>query len=249
MFSKVDEFPPVEAKIPAEAPAGEASAQPPAPVRDTCADQCPADMYPAWNATDYGDEQVRGFIEQIFFPGWPKPCHQVVLCAADQHTDTAEICARIARSMAAVLPGTACAIEANLHSPAVEWAFSDPPTLGPGTPSSGSLHVARNLWVIPARSLADDGRLSVVGLRLRLSELRRRFDYAVIHAPAAAYIDETILLGQLTDGVILVLRAGLTHRSVARRTQHILRAAGVPILGAVLIDRTFPIPERLYRKL
>jgi len=57
------------------------------------------------------------------------------------------------------------------------------------------------------------------------------------------------LLGQLADGMILVLEAHNTRRVAARRTKEILEASNVRLLGTVLNGRTFPVPERIYRKL
>jgi len=40
-----------------------------------------------------------------------------------------------------------------------------------------------------------------------------------------------------------------TRREAARRAAQIVRDAGASVLGAVLTDRRFPIPERIYRRL
>ncbi len=70
----------------------------------------------------------------------------------------------------------------------------------------------------------------------------------LIHAPAA-YLAPSALLGQASDGVILVVRAHATRRAVAQRSLEILKAAKVNVLGTALIDRRFPIPNELYRRL
>jgi Mrp family chromosome partitioning ATPase len=46
-----------------------------------------------------------------------------------------------------------------------------------------------------------------------------------------------------------VVQANSTHREVARKAKESLDSAKVRILGAVLNERTFPVPESLYRKL
>jgi len=56
-------------------------------------------------------------------------------------------------------------------------------------------------------------------------------------------------LGQAAEGVILVLKANSSRRDVARKAVQDLKNAGVRILGAVLNQRTFPIPQALYDKL
>ena len=60
---------------------------------------------------------------------------------------------------------------------------------------------------------------------------------------------DALAFGQLTDGFILVVEANATRREAALQVAENLRAANVRILGAVLNQRTFPIPEALYHRL
>jgi Mrp family chromosome partitioning ATPase len=46
-----------------------------------------------------------------------------------------------------------------------------------------------------------------------------------------------------------VLKANSTRRDATREIKQQLQAANVRMLGAVLNQRTFPIPERIYNKL
>jgi Mrp family chromosome partitioning ATPase len=82
-----------------------------------------------------------------------------------------------------------------------------------------------------------------------LEELRNEFEFVVIQGPAAGASSEAALLGQLTDGIILVLDARSTRRAAARMAKETLDAAQCRILGTVLTQRMFPIPERIYRRL
>jgi len=86
-------------------------------------------------------------------------------------------------------------------------------------------------------------------LRRRLGQLRREFDYAVIHAPSVCNSESLSLLAHVADGLVLSIEAHRTRRLNAMRIRDRLLAANVRLLGVVLQERTFPIPERLYRKL
>jgi Mrp family chromosome partitioning ATPase len=61
--------------------------------------------------------------------------------------------------------------------------------------------------------------------------------------------NDAIVLGGQTDGVVLMLKANSSRRESARKAVQELHAANVRTLGAVLNQRTFPIPERLYKRL
>jgi Mrp family chromosome partitioning ATPase len=56
-------------------------------------------------------------------------------------------------------------------------------------------------------------------------------------------------MAQFADGIILVLSAKNTRRVTARKVAKTLDGAQARLLGTVLTDREFPIPERLYRRL
>lgn len=210
-----------------------------------------------WDSAIFAQEQIRGLVQKVFFPGWPRPSRQVVFSGIDQTAGVGDVCLRVAQYLAAQVPGHVCLIEANLRSPVLHALLEDCSSDG----IAGSNHSERlrsgakmtrgNLWFIPAESLVADKELmfAPASLGCRLGELRRQYEYAVIHAPPAGLYGEATLLGRLCDGVILVLQAHTTRRIAARNAKEMLQAANARLLGTVLNERTFPIPERLYRKL
>jgi Mrp family chromosome partitioning ATPase len=81
------------------------------------------------------------------------------------------------------------------------------------------------------------------------AELRREFDFVIVDAPPLTRCADAIALGQLSDGVVLVLEANSTRRETALAAAESLRSSGIQIIGAVLNKRTFPIPEKIYNRL
>ena len=71
----------------------------------------------------------------------------------------------------------------------------------------------------------------------------------MIDSPPLSTYSDGIVLGQLSDGVVMVLEANSTRREAALRVAEGLRARQIKVLGAVLNKRTFPIPEGLYHRL
>jgi Mrp family chromosome partitioning ATPase len=204
----------------------------------------------SYEVATFAQEQLRGLIQRIFFPGWPKASRQVVVSSADAQAESSVVCARILREMAKRLPGTVCAVEANVRHPGVSESLGSSISGAVGPDHNTCLKVQENLWLAGPCSLFDpkDEGFDTVCVRSRLSGLRRNFDYSLIHAPAA-FLAETIVLGQFAYGVILVIQAGKTRRAVVRTTLTSLKAAKVVVLGTVLTDRTFPVPQALYRRL
>jgi protein-tyrosine kinase len=210
----------------------------------------------AWDAARFADQQIRMLVRQVFVPGWPKPARHVVFSAVDENTYVAEICMEVAKALAAQIPGSVCVIEANLHNPELESVFARPDyrksfrnELKPL--QACSQQIERNLWLAPLRVLLDDHDRfpSSAFLERRLSDFRLEFDYTVLHAPPAGQYGEVAVLGQLSDGVALALEANATRRVAAQRAKEMLQAANIRVLGAILSERTFPIPQCLYRRL
>jgi Mrp family chromosome partitioning ATPase len=77
--------------------------------------------------------------------------------------------------------------------------------------------------------------------------LEDAFEYLLIDAPGARTSKDAELLGYVVDAAVLVIEANKTRRLAAGKAKERLEAAGVRLLGTVLNDRTFPIPDTLYK--
>jgi hypothetical protein len=197
-----------------------------------------------WNPENFGREQIRGLVQRVFFAGGSQAVRQVVFSAVGSNTDVADICDRV---------GQALALETRAHVALVrrEHRAGEIVHRRNGAIKSWSTQAAANLWRVPGFGRGECGEESGTGpyWLSRLSELRNEFEYAVIHGPAAGISSEAALLGQLADGIILVLGAQSTRRATARKIKETLEGAQSRILGTVLSERRFPVPERIYRRL
>jgi Mrp family chromosome partitioning ATPase len=84
-------------------------------------------------------------------------------------------------------------------------------------------------------------------MRTRLGELYAQFDYVLLDVASLNTCNDGIALGSSADGVVIVVRANASRREIARKTLQELQAAKVQALGVVLNQRTFPIPEAIYK--
>lgn len=83
----------------------------------------------------------------------------------------------------------------------------------------------------------------------RLAELRTADRSVLLHASHEESLPAGLLHSGAIDKVVLLARAGHTRRAVVQAVVHRMSLAGVPLLGCVLLDRTHPVPEGLYRRL
>jgi succinoglycan biosynthesis transport protein ExoP len=95
-----------------------------------------------------------------------------------------------------------------------------------------------NLFVLPTAVAKEDisGKLHSPQLRALLRRLWKDFDLVIIDSPPMLCASDARVLGWLSDGVLLVLRAGKTTRGIAAAAQDCLMQDGIRILGTVLND-------------
>jgi hypothetical protein len=202
----------------------------------------------------YSQQQIRGLVRQVFFPGWPKPARQVVFSAV-QGGDAGDLCMQVGETLAAQIPGSVCVVDAAMQAGGADSAGADiAAPAGFGEAHSfrdWSKQISRKLWCAPLKIFAggNGNGWPPDMLSMALRELRLEFDYTVLQGPPAGMSNEAALLGHLSDGVILVLEANATRKLAAQRAKQMFQEANVRLLGAVLNRRRFPIPEGIYRRL
>lgn len=203
-------------------------------------------------------EEALKLVQRMFvFPNSHSP--RAVVFSSVQGNGSSEICCRAGEVLAAQGSGSVCLVDANLRAPLLHELLGVRkfPGLLDATIKSGpikdfTVRIADgDLWLLPSGSPDAEAQGPFVSerLRSRIAELRDEFAYVLIDAPAIGSNDDAVVLGQMADGVVLVLEANSTRRETARRAKESLESANVTLLGAVLNNRTFPIPEALYRKL
>lgn len=204
------------------------------------------------------DDEIMKLVHRVFIlPGTAKAPRVVALCGVDQGAGCSWVCARTSEVLAGQTSGTVCAVDANLRSPSLDGHFRIGKSAGFADAMKDSQPLSEyarrvrpnNLWVLTAGTISGEpnGSLNPARLQEKFSELRSQFDYVLVDTPPADSYADALLLGQMTDGIILVVGSNLTRRESALIAKESFDAAGIPVIGAVLNKRTFPIPEALYR--
>ena len=201
-----------------------------------------------WNPEDFAHEQIRGLVRRVFFGSGERSVKQVVFSAVEPHTDTAGICEQVGQALALETRSDTALVSRG--SP--EVGVHGFPHRAPGAPiKSFSMPLAVNLWRVPESVLRERAAESGDGLSWHsyLATLRQEFEYSVIHGSSVGTSSEAALLGHLADGIILVLGAQSTRRATACKIKETLLGTHARLLGTVLSDRKFPVPEGIYRRL
>lgn len=94
---------------------------------------------------------------------------------------------------------------------------------------------AGNLSVLTAGKIPPDPAKLLASQKMQqlMGTFERRFDLVIYDAPPAAGLADVSLIGQHTDGLVLVTRMGKTDRTVLSQTIETLKMAQVTTLGIV----------------
>ena len=203
--------------------------------------------------------ELAKLVQRVFLLPGNESHRTVVFTSSDSGNGCSWICARVGELLASQVTGSVCLVDANLHSPTLHQQFgvSNHHGLSDALRLSGSIRgyatqvSRRNLALVSCGSEQKEaqGLVSSDRMRVRLHELRSEFDYVLVDCPSMDVGNEAISLGAVADGIILVLKANTTRKERARGAVQELQNAKVRILGAVLNQRTFPIPDAIYKKL
>ena len=202
-------------------------------------------------------EEEAKIVETVFLKN-ASARKTVVFTSPDRGAGCSCVVARIARSLVEYAPDSTCVVDANLRWPAMHDLFSLENTRGLVQAFREDRSIRdyaqqipnTNLWVLPSGGTSEDaGLFESEAARTRFAELSQAFDFVLIDTVAMKVSPDAGVLGQLSDGVVLVLAANSTTRDSALNTKVLLDSANVPIEGAVLNKRTDPIPDKVYRYL
>jgi Mrp family chromosome partitioning ATPase len=204
------------------------------------------------------DEIAKLVLNLFLLPG-AQGRRQVIFAGAEPGAGSSWMCARVAEVLASQVHGSVCVVDCNLRSPGLheQFAVENHFGLSDALLRPDPLHQyvrqlsRKNLWLLSCGSSTGNWEEKVASgsLRARLAELRVQFDYVLMDVASTSTCNDGIVLGSSSDGIVLVLKANSTRRDVARKALQELKAANIPILGAVLNQRTFPIPDNIYNRL
>jgi capsular exopolysaccharide synthesis family protein len=93
-----------------------------------------------------------------------------------------------------------------------------------------------NLYVLPVGPLPPNPAelLGSPKMKQLVETLSANFDYVIIDSPPVSSFADSLILSSLVEGVIIVVKAGITPREMAQRTKAHLQSVGAKILGVVV---------------
>ncbi|MGA9527629.1 MAG: hypothetical protein WBS24_05900 [Terriglobales bacterium] len=191
------------------------------------------------------EQQIRSLVQQLFFPRESAPVRRIGFTPVESSPATARLSLDVAKALVEEGNYDVALIDACIGETPLFSRLQIPAPSGAQAPWM----IAPKLWLAPceswcstrSRPVATDEHLG------RLRELMAEFDFSIVHCPPVPWL--TARAGDCCDGLVLVLTANRTRRLAAAQVKQQLSQTGIPLLGTVLAERRFPVPDGLYRSL
>ena len=82
-----------------------------------------------------------------------------------------------------------------------------------------------------------------------LEMVKNQYDYVIIDTPPIISVTDSGIIGSQVDGALMVIQAGRTQRGIVHRAEELLHQSQTKILGHVLTNIEYHLPEYIYRYL
>lgn len=203
-------------------------------------------------------DEITKLVHRTFLLAGAEGPRRVVFTATESGNGGTWVCAHAAEMLASQVSRSVCIVDCNLRAPSLHKQFMVPnhhgladALQGDGPIRQYATQLQQNLWLVSCGAACEGalGLLTSDRMRRRVAELSAEFDYVLFDVGPLNASNHGVVLGHLTDGVVIVLKAHATRRDTTRETIQGLQASKVRVLGAVLNQRTFPIPEKIYNRL
>lgn len=182
-----------------------------------------------------------------------RPCRTIIVTSPNKGDGKSLTAANLALTMAHDPQHRVLLLDADLRRPSQHTLFglADTPGLSDVLMGGAALEEAlvmipdHRLTVLPAGLVPTQPAelLGSSGMRRVLETLRTRFDRILIDMPPAAPLADVPIASTMADGVLMIVRAGVTPKPDIERA--LISVDGAKVLGLVLNDAGGPgVPDR-----
>ncbi len=97
-----------------------------------------------------------------------------------------------------------------------------------------------NLFLIPAGNTSHRAATSLLASAAAnpiFQRMQNEFHYTIVDTPPATTVSDVGIIGQMCNGVIVVIRLNRTDETAAKRTVRLLQVNNIPIMGCLLVGK------------
>jgi hypothetical protein len=190
------------------------------------------------------DLELLNLVQRLFLTPTKGVPQVLSFCPVDLDVSSAPVCPRTAELLLSRISATVCIIDANSCPGKLTHYFGSdydlPMRLAPA--GFSVRQVTKGLYVADSFPEGDEAFGALAGLR-------NAFDFLFVNAGAALEHGAHQNTTAAADATILIAEAGKTRSHAVCRARKHLDSLGANVVGALLINRRFPIPTKVYQYL
>ena len=188
-------------------------------------------------ALELHDPELTSLVRQLFFTSDHRT--RIFFAAVDRDSAISDLCERLGRIIATDGNTNVAVVHGAAFQSRVADLANDVSKLPERTSAT---HLAENLWRVPFGVFEAESENATAENAPLAS-----FHYSIL----GAYIGDFAAppFCRSCDGAVLVVNANYTRREAALQAKETLLNWNVELLGAVVVNRAFPVPEAIYRRL
>jgi Mrp family chromosome partitioning ATPase len=200
------------------------------------------------------DDEIARLVESLVLSRDGRELRSIVFCGIEDNDASSLACANAGRGLAA-RSELVCLVDVNVRERNLSRHLGIP--LQPTSKDEARwindpcFQLEKNLWFAGPSLITNEngGLLSVDEITNVMGRLRDMFNYVLFDTQSIGASRDAALFGHLADGAVLVVEASVTRKQAARKAKEFLESSAVSLVGTILNNRSFPIPESIYRRL
>ena len=199
-------------------------------------------MLNSGNAYSAGQEQIRQIRTNVTFLQPEQEHKLLVITSSVPDEGKSSVSTNLAISLAS-LGKRVCLVDADLRKGTLARILDLEGSIGLTTVLSGQMELSEalqswgsdNLTVLLSGAVPPNASelLSSTKMKETIDALHQEFEVVIIDTPPVLPVTDGVILGQLCEGVVLVVGAGRVNLSELKASVEILQVAQTPILGTI----------------
>ncbi len=217
----------------------------PVPAFDTekGAEGAGGDLITSYDPKAMASESFRGIRTGILFSSVDTPPKVILITSAGPSEGKTICIANVAVTMAQA-GSKVIILDCDMRRPRVHHIFGLPRENGMSSLMIGKNELKdviiptgiENLDIIPSGPVPPNPA-EIIGsqkMTALIEELKTRYDRILIDSPPITAVTDSMLLASMSDGVVLIIKAGVTARQVVKNGLEQLKSVNANLMGAVL---------------
>jgi len=199
----------------------------------------------------YIAEQYRVLRTSLYSLAYDKPIKTIAITSSQSGEGKSTTSSNLAVTLAADPEKKVLLVDGDLRKPELNKLLKRDRSPGLSDVITGKMDINElltkpvidNLYFVPSGSPIPNPSELLRHSRVKktIEDLKARFDYIIFDTPPTLNVTDSCVIGSMCDGVLLVVKAEVTQKSIIEEAFSILKNAQARPLGCILVNFHIPL--------